>query len=41
MNNKKKLCCTCKKFKISIKTWTNTKKVHKVIQCNQISWLKE
>ena len=31
---------THKNFKTSIKSWINTKKVHRVIQFNQKAWLK-
>ena len=37
---KKRTCYTQKNFKISIKSWNNTKKVHRVIKLNQESWLK-
>ena len=33
-------CCTHNSFKTSIKSWINTKKIHKVIQFNQKAWLK-
>ena len=36
----KKLCCSHKSFKTSIKSWINTIKVHRVIQFNQKAWLK-
>ena len=37
----KKLCCSHKIFKTGIKTWINTKKVHRVIQFNQKAQLNE
>ena len=37
----KKLYCSYKIVKTSIKSWTNIKKVHRVIQFNQKAWLKE
>ena len=37
----RKLWCSYKIYKTSIKSWINTKKVHRVIQFNQKSWLKE
>ena len=33
-------CCGYENFKTSIKSWINTKKVHKVTQFNQKAWLK-
>ena len=36
----KKICCSYKSFKTSIKSWINTKKVHRVIKFNQRAWLK-
>ena len=36
----KKICCSHKSFKPSIKSWINTKKVHKVIRFNQKAYLK-
>ena len=36
----KKLCCSHKDFKTNIKSWTSSKKVHRVIQFNQKAWLK-
>ena len=36
----RKICCSYKSFKTSIKSWINTKKVHKVNQFNQKEWLK-
>ena len=38
---KKKLFCSHKDFKTSIKSWINTKKkIHKVVRFNQKAWLK-
>ena len=36
----KKLCCSYQIIKLSIKSWANIKKVHRVIQFNQEAWLK-
>ena len=36
----KKLCCSHKNFKTSIKSWISIKKVHKIIEFNQEAWLK-
>ena len=36
----RKLCYSHKSFKTRIKSRINTKKVHKVIQFNQETWLK-
>ena len=36
----KKLCCSHKIIKTSLKSWVNIKKVHRVIQFNQEAWLK-
>ena len=36
----KKLCCSHKSFKTSIKSWIRWKKLHRVIQFNQKAWLK-
>ena len=36
----KKLCCSYKIIKTSIKSWANIKKLHRVIQLNQKAWLK-
>ena len=38
--DKKKLCCSYKFIKTSIKSWLILKKVHRVIQFNQEAWLK-
>ena len=38
--DKKRLCCSHKIIKTSIKLWINTKKVHTVIKLNQKVWLK-
>ena len=35
-----KICCSCKSSKTSIESWTNIKKVHRVIQFNQEVCLK-
>ena len=35
----KQLCCSYKFIETSIRSWTNIKKVHKVIQFNQEAWL--
>ena len=40
INDKKKLRCSLESSKTSIKSWTNIKKVHRVIQINQKAWLK-
>ena len=37
----KKLCCSHKGFKRSIKSWIRAKQVHRVIQFNQKAWLKK
>ena len=34
------LWCIYNNFKTSIKSWINTKKMHKVIKLNQKTWLK-
>ena len=36
----KKLCCSNKIIKTSLKSWVNIKKVHRVIRFNQEAWLK-
>ena len=36
----KKLCCSYKIIKTSIKSWANIKENHRVIQFNQEAWLK-
>ena len=36
----KKLCFSLKSFKRSIKSWINSKKVHRITQFNEIAWLK-
>ena len=36
----RKLCFTHKNLKTSIKSWINTKKVHRAIRLNQEAWLK-
>ena len=36
----RKICCSYKSFKTNIKSWINTKKVHRVIKFNQRAWLK-
>ena len=41
INDKMILCCSHKIFKTGIKTWVNTKKVHRVIQFNQKAQLNE
>ena len=37
----KKLCCSHKNFKISIKSWISTKNVYRVMEVNQKSCLKK
>ena len=36
----KQLCHAHKNFNISIKSWINTKEIHRVIEFNQKAWLK-
>ena len=36
----KKICFSYKSSKTSIESWTDIKKVHRVIQFNQEAWLK-
>ena len=36
----KKLCFSLKSIKRSIKSWINSKKVHRITQFNEIAWLK-
>ena len=38
--NKKKICCTHKFIKTSIKSWIKVKKIHRLIEFNQKAWLK-
>ena len=39
--NKKKICCTHKFTKASIKSWIKVKKkIHRIIEFNQKAWLK-
>ena len=35
------MCCSHKSFKTSIRSWTDIRKVQKVIQFNQKAWLKK
>ena len=36
----KKICCTHKVIKTSIKSWIKVKKIHRIIEFNQKTWLK-
>ena len=36
----KKICCTHKVIKTSIKSWIKVKKIHRIIEFNQKAWLK-
>ena len=36
----KKMCCSYQSSKTSIESWTDIRKVHRVIQFNQEAWLK-
>ena len=36
----KRICCSCKNSKSSIESWSDIKKVHRLIQFNQEAWLK-
>ena len=36
----KKICCSYQSSKTSIESWTDIRKVHRVIQFNQEAWLK-
>ena len=38
--DKKQICCTHKFIKTSIKPWIKVKKIHRIIEFNQKTWLK-